>query len=281
MPPNQSPSSVMGRKRASLADNAIVFPVTDHQDTSYGTVIRIVDYNFNLTSFGGPIGANNPVTPVINQTITGHVFLPLPQQLLENTSHQYNTADFGIIGASIGLGKLLTSDSPDGEAILGQAAAVGARPMRSGVQAISSDAGGAWNAVTNTVPNPFSMASYERTNSRVHNFDWTLTPQSPEDSEAIRNLINTLRYHSLPGLTQGVLSFPSVFQLAFTGTDYLFGMSNCFLRDISVNYSPHNSHSFFGDTYAPTSVNLQTVFMEIEPLTRASYETGNQQPVRF
>lgn len=275
MADSNSPTEVLNRqlRRPGLAENAITFPKTDHQDTTYGTVIRIDEYKFDLGAAG------NGATPVNSSDIVGHIFLPLPAQIQENLNHQYANPELNNILLGADMAKSLANQQyAEAQTTLESSVA---RFARNFVTKISSDAGGAISAFSGSVPNPFSVAVYERTNSRIHTFEWKLIPMSPEDSEEIRKLINTLRYYSLPAVDNAFLRFPNVFSIAFTGTDYLFGMAKCFLRDVGVNYTPGNSHSFFGGTYAPTSVQLTLTFMEIEPLTKSSFTGGAASPVMF
>ena len=270
-----SPTEVLNKqfRRPGLVENAITFPKTDHQDMTYGTVMRIEEYKFDLAA------ASDGASPISSSEIIGHIFMPLPTQIQENLSNQYGNPDLNNI--------LLGAELAD--SMLGQQAASAMKTVESAairfgrnlVTKLSSDAGGAINAFTGSVPNPFSVATFERTSPRIHTFDWKLVPTSQEDSIEIRKLINTLRYYSLPDVSDAFLKFPNVFNLAFTGTDYLFGMSRCFLRDLNVNYTPNNNHSFFGGTYAPTAIQLTCTFQEIEPLNKNSFRTGPQAPVIF
>lgn len=270
-----SPTEALNRqfRKAGLVENAITFPKTDHQDTTYGTVIRIDEYKFDLAA------ATDGASPIGVSDIVGHIFLPLPNQIQENLSNQYGNPDLNniLLGAEI-MDSMLGQQTAAAQKTFESAAI---RFGRNLVSKLSSDAGGAINAFTGSVPNPFSVAVYERTSPRIHTFDWKLIPMSAEDSLEIKKLVNTLRYYSLPDVSDAFLKFPNVFNIAFAGTDQLFGMSRCFLRDMSVNYTPNNNHSFFGGTYAPTAVQLTCTFQEIEPLTKNSFRTGPQAPVVF
>jgi len=98
--------------------------------------------------------------------------------------------------------------------------------------------------------------------------EFNLQPKSPEESNNIRQIINTLRLLSLPKPSDDglLLEVPWEWELAFVDTEYLFAFSRCALTRIAVNYSPSGAGAvFFAGTDAPKDITLDLEFREIFP----------------
>lgn len=120
--------------------------------------------------------------------------------------------------------------------------------------------------------NPKVEVLYANTMQREHRFDFIFAPSSHKESESLRQIIRTLRYHAAPEIRPGVVdSFFWVPPAEFDITFYHRGLENtriprintCALTQIDVSYSPNGTWSTFHDGY-PTQIRMQLAFREVE-----------------
>jgi hypothetical protein len=125
--------------------------------------------------------------------------------------------------------------------------------------------------------NPKVEVLFAATPQRQFVMDWLLAPKNERESETIKRIVQTLRYHAAPelGLNTGVgfldgLPFfipPAEFDITF----YNKGKENtnmprintCVLERIEVQYDPSGIYSTFRNGH-PVAVRLQMAFRETE-----------------
>ncbi len=119
--------------------------------------------------------------------------------------------------------------------------------------------------------NPQVQLLFKATALRSFQFDFLLTPTSPQESESIKNIIDKFKYHAAPligtGSTGAGLFFvmPDTFNVIF----YYAGAENkkihkideCVLEGIDVDYAPSGWATF--DDGSPAQIRLRLVFKEL------------------
>jgi Tail-tube assembly protein len=208
----------------------------------------------------------------------GTIRLPIPDALKDTTSVTYNDQNLGqTVGAGLeaAAGSSPTTGTIDTLFNVGAAALTGAA-----VQASAQLAGGefrsgisAYNGIT---LNPYQTVLFEKPNFKTHSFTWKLVPKNHEESITIRNIIRTFQYHMLPGVSDGVglfFSFPSMVTVSlFPSSEFLYRFKPCVIDNVSVNYSPGISPSFYrGTNAAPTAITITINLKEIEYFTNKDY----------
>jgi hypothetical protein len=224
--------------------------------------------------------------------------LPIPSNLVEQTDIQYANENLGSVMGSIveAVGAVGTGTAVNiTRAPAIAAAGIGAGAAPSAIaSAIASEAGlpvsatqGAISEVTRAASvltgittNPFQAVLFKSPQFRSHQFSWTFIPKSRAESEVINNIVQTFRYHSLPGISNlgGVFfSYPEILEINFRPTDtYLYKFKPCVVDTISVNFAP-NQPSFYKTSLAPTAVQFSIKVQEIEIWTKADFETSRPQ----
>jgi len=138
--------------------------------------------------------------------------------------------------------------------------------------------------------NPHREVIFEAPDFRSFSFEWKFMPDSPEESNEVREIIKTFKYYATPELnTSGIgrfwiypAEFDIVFYVAGEENNYVNKISTCVLTDISVNYTPNRAYVPFRTTYAangdlrgaPTILTLGLKFTEVEIMTRKRIEEG-------
>jgi len=264
------PSAVLNRARRVNDIAETVFPAADSK-LNMGTLFKFVKFE---TSFGGTTDTKKQV---VSRNLTqAHIALPLPENITDTLSLAYDTVDLGAVAAGIQSGEAVSdafSKSGASEAVKTFAGRVGgdAEFLARTLAQVSGSVAGALNLAAGNVPNPFTTAVFKNVELRRHNLNFRLTPETPEDSEAIQKIITRFKKESLP-VGQGLfLSMPSEVEITFFGTNALFGFARCVIQGITVNYNPSNQPAFFKNTGtsligAPQAVELQLQLSEIEQL---------------
>ena len=217
--------------------------------------------------------------------------LPMPKNLVEQTAVQYEKANLGsALGAAVdalsgssspssGLGdtisRLVSGASTIGTGVgvaAGAAAASFIARQLGGSGSTVQQFASAASALTGITTNPFQVILFKSPNFRSHTFSWTFLPQSQRETEELKKLIDTFRYHTLPGISNagGVFfSYPEILKINFKPTDqYLYKFKPCVVDSVTVNYAP-NGPSFFKSTNAPTAIQFEIRLQEIEIWTKA------------
>jgi hypothetical protein len=206
----------------------------------------------------------------------GTIRLPIPDALKDTTSVTYGQTNLSpAIGAGLeakaGLGPANSTlggiASIAGAVIEGTALNVGT--------ALAGEAGKAAQAYYGITPNPYQTILFEKPNFKTHSFTWKLTPKDANESNIIRNIIRTFQYHMLPGVSDDIglfFSFPSMVTVSlFPSSEFLYRFKPCVIENVTVNYSPGSTPSFYRGTGAPTAVTITINLKEIEYFTNKDF----------
>jgi hypothetical protein len=204
----------------------------------------------------------------------GTIRLPMPDNLKDDTSVKYDTKSLSpIFGAAL---DALSQSNPSDMSIRTPATIVGAETLATRNEGIID----VFKAYTGITQNPYQTVLFQNPNFKEHSFTWKLIPSNAAESERIKNIIRTLQFHMLPGVSgaPGLLfSFPSMVTVSlFPSSNYLYRFKPCVIDKVSVDYAPggESNPSFYRGTNAPTAVSLKISLQEIEYWTNKDYETN-------
>ncbi len=131
------------------------------------------------------------------------------------------------------------------------------------------------------IVNPHQAVLFKGMGLRTFNLNFILVAKSPEESDMIRNIIYTFKYHMHPGYpadtgNQRYLLYPENFVIGFfsPSPNYLFSTSPCVLEGCDVDYAGAGPTAFYASTGAPVQVNLSLSFKETEVLTKERIKEG-------
>jgi hypothetical protein len=226
--------------------------------------------------------------------------LPIPDNLIERTSVTYNKQELGsavgsvvqslsgvttgnlggvqgvinrLVGAGAGIGTEALSALAAGAAAAGGEALGGAAGSRIASTVLKNSLAGL-SALTGVSANPFEVFLFKSPNFRKHRFLWKFIPNNLQETEILRTLIETFKYHSLPGISSAgavFFSFPEILRINFQPSDkYLYKFKPCVVDTVTVNYAP-NGPSFVRESKAPTAIQLEIEVQEIEIMTKADF----------
>jgi len=272
---NNAPAAVMNRTQARTRLAQLVFPAGENK-LNMGMLFKFRKYEVDFAGGGKGRFAKN--------ITDAHIALPLPENIQDTLNVNYENSDLGMAlqgmksGEAIGQAFSEAGFSGAGQEFMSRLPTDATYLLRTAASA--TGIGAVLNLMEGNVPNPYTTAVFKNVEIRRHNFNFRLTPETPQDSIAIQNIINQFKYHSLPAGGGTFLQMPSELDVEFFGTNALYGFARCVIQGVTVNYNPSNAPAFFKNTGAglvgaPQAVELQLQLSEIEQLYGTSFQEYN------
>jgi hypothetical protein len=166
--------------------------------------------------------------------------------------------------------------------ILGAGAAIAGTFGAGAVARVAQGLGGVMTGLTAGVDmagtftgqsvNPFQFMMFKRPNFKEYTFSWILAPNTREDSENLKDIINKCKKSALPStgsLGGGLMKYPDIAMVRFRPDDYLFKLKPCAILGIQVDYTGAGP-SFF-KSGAPTIVTLTMQLKELQLQKKDTY----------
>jgi hypothetical protein len=216
--------------------------------------------------------------------------LPLPANLTEQTSLDYPTQELGSAAGAVveslagsGSGGIEGLRNSIGQRLGTAVSGIGVSALRTIASEISPRGAGlsesALSVLSGISANPFQVILFKSPKFRSHRFSWKFIPNSLAESEELRKLVNTFKYHALPGISQFgsvFFSYPEILKVNFQPSDrYLYKLKPCVVTNVTVNYAP-NGPSFVRESKAPTAIDFEIQLQEIEIMTKADFLRDNR-----
>ena len=209
----------------------------------------------------------------------GNILLPIPNNLKETTSLKYSTEELGsVLGSAVEAIR-----TPNGAANVlesGLAAAARQASLKEIATNLDLQRNSLINAVdviSGTAVNPFLTTTFKNPEFKTHNFSWKLIPKNEDESEIIKKIIHSMKYHILPGLktTSGtIFEYPEMLLVKlYPNDEYTYKFKPCVVKSLDINYTPSGAPSFyFGPKGAPLGVEISISLQEIEYFTKYDYD---------
>lgn len=128
--------------------------------------------------------------------------------------------------------------------------------------------------------NPQLEVIFKQLDFRTFRYDFTFIPRSATEAESVTSIINTFRYHSLPGIENTGIgryyTVPSIFDIAYHNKNgenrNINRIAPSVLTSIYVDYSPRSWVTH--DDGMPAQIRLTMQFQEIEIVTKDKVREG-------
>lgn len=261
------------------------------EEVKYYVAIGIGDYH--RVGFGGNNGGKQ-----VRADITDVVRLPLPERMTDNHGVRYEELGLGsLVGSAGQFGADLLNDSKISSIAKDAGAMIGATvPALLG--AAGDIAGVAGNGAKNLVNNlakkggiatvgvmGYSLNQYmtillRGPQFKRHQMTWVLSPNTPQEANTIKTILNLFNKSMSPSLEFGGLlfGFPRIFQLAYVpNSKYLYSFKPAVLEAMNVDFTGPHPPAFLradaatdGDN-PPQSVIITCQFLELELWTKENY----------
>ena len=243
---------------------------------------------------------------------TGTILLPVPNSVQDGNSVDYGSSKLGSLQATAatGIRNLMDADFTKGAEAYGdtvkQSVAKAKDEFVAGVGGGDKAADILKKQLTTTavgmlggnitvdqlmarengeVFNPNMELLFNGPTLRNFKFSYKMMPRSEQEAEQVRLIIRSFKSNmavkTKASSGQGgsfFLKTPNVFNLRYrTGNQdhpFLHKFKQCFLTDISVNYTGEASHMTYADG-TPVSMVMDLTFKELEPIYDVDYEDEN------
>jgi hypothetical protein len=273
--------AVGGALGGGTAGRALGNVVTGRDAASSGGFINRLFGGVAGAAFGGAAGAlvGNLVT---ENTSTVRLLSAIELYVSAPPSAEYaaewQNVELGVIGGGLSQGALsdlsldkILETSGDlakfaGRSII-QAAATLPREL-----GISGDLGGAIEATSKKVANPYKEQLFKNMGFRSFGFSYKFNPRNKAELTSVMEIIQLFKYHMHPEIDPSrlYLIYPSEFNIEYRykgeRNEYVHKISTCALTNVRVTYGSSDFTTFSGTDGAPSEINLDLTFSELETL---------------
>ena len=133
-------------------------------------------------------------------------------------------------------------------------------------------------------PNPKKEQIFKNMDFRTFQYDYQFFPRSATESENIRNIINTFRYHMHPEFKDDdgfLYIYPGEFEIYYymgsKENPFVHKHTSAVLKEVNVNYTPQGQFTSF-DNGAPAQINMTLSFQELSILTKGHLDSFGEKP---
>lgn len=138
------------------------------------------------------------------------------------------------------------------------------------------------NRLFGNIPNPNVTALFRGVGLKSHSFEWKLAPRNRKETDSLFKIIHAFKYTALPDLenqnTRMTMGFPDECIIKIHGTnasksgvETMIMFKPCVLKNVTVNYTPDGTPSFFAHDGYPTAVTLKLDLQETMIHTKKDY----------
>jgi hypothetical protein len=204
------------------------------------------------------------------------ITLPMPSDLVDKFNTNYAAKDLGLVG------KALTESGFFERVSKGQFKGIGAATgegigeqitpgniYAAGRSALGDTGlGNAADRALGVVVNPYTALQFNGVGLRKHSFKFKLSPNSRDEALEVQKIIRAFKERMLPEKNGLLFNFPDSCMILFNTPSMPYSFKTCFLENLSVNYAPSGTPSFFKNGEFASEVEITLEFGETEPVTR-------------
>jgi hypothetical protein len=142
------------------------------------------------------------------------------------------------------------------------------------------------SALTGIQVNPFQLLYFQRPAFKEYSFSWSLTPNTPEESGTLRNIVREFKRRSLPTAVGPLFDYPDIALIKFypNNLNEHIIIKPCAITSVQFDHAGTTVPSFFKNSRgAPVAVNITLQLKEIDIWTQNDYTgtTAAQNLGRF
>jgi hypothetical protein len=220
------------------------------------------------------------------QFLNTAIHLHVPQSVISQYQANWSSEELGIAGALTNRRVNQTSAAEIVE-LAGRGIIAGAADIPRAAGLGNASVGGAVEASSRKVNNPFKEQLFKSIGFRKFAFSYVFSPMNEFELDQMEQIIKHFKYHMHPEISPGqqFLVYPSEFLIQFLHCDpgtgeiqqntHLPRISQCALTDMKVTYGPDGSFQTLKDTLGGVSeVTMELSFTELETLTANRITAG-------
>ena len=220
------------------------------------------------------------------QFLNTAIHLHVPQSVISQYQANWSSEELGIAGALTNRRVNQTSAAEIVE-LAGRGIIAGAADIPRAAGLGNASVGGAIEASSRKVNNPFKEQLFKGIGLRKFAFSYVFSPMNEFEMDQVEQIIKHFKYHMHPEISPGqqFLVYPSEFLIQFLHCDpgtgeitqntHLPRISQCALTDMKVTYGPDGSFQTIKDTLGGVSeITMELSFTELETLTANRITAG-------
>lgn len=282
------PTSSAGESRSSLNNQGITSSILNLKS-------KVDQLRFeSIGAIGTAPQRSSAAVPRSTRRIAESIALYMPRPLIYNTQNVYEDISLTALAGKLGtsgadalkaFGKLFQNRIGGALQVSGSLLGTISSPLNSRLARTLSQ-------VALTPINPAIEILFSNTTVRQFVFEFLLAPRNVNESDTIKNIIQTLRFHAAPEMAGAEFSIPGIQDASTQGfyfippaefdiTFYNKGVENlnilrintCILDRVEVDYSPAGVYSTFTNGH-PVATRLSLSFRELEPVHKARVLQG-------
>jgi hypothetical protein len=294
----ENPTDVISKSRRNSQVGTVIHKFPKSEAIPYVMILGFKEYSYGDV-YNGAGGA---------QTINKQsIVLPLPLQLNDTTGLEISSADGAMASTITGVLKKNIVDSKDRSAdaqyyadiIQKTSAAVGVSLSASDnlfsqtigkialgtAAAVGFETGTTGSLLNGAAINPYETMEFKGVKLKTHSFSWRLSPSNKDDSDAIKNIVETIKQNILPsyiavsgfGSAHNLLKYPHLVQISFLGIDqnYYYKLKPAFITSFNVRYNGGDQLNVFKGG-KPVVVELAMELTEVNIHTAGDYNGVDQ-----
>lgn len=300
LPPTQTKKSIPRRN--------LRYPVNEeiHNTTDY-LKIDIVEYKSVAKNNNGSLVSSPGSRRANGKNILHSIILPIPPNIQDGNAVSYSDSSMNALTAALTGGatdimkELPKAFGPNGNLNILKDK-LGKRVEQSGLdlgtaqdlitKQLAAQAGSVFGGNVSlaqlqarqegNIFNPNMELLFNGPTLRSFRFSFKMTPRSEDESRAVRDIINTFKRSMAPktvttgtGNSQSLyLKTPDIFEIKYKkggkNHPFLHTFKQCFLENMSVNYTGEGTYATYGDG-TPISLVMNLSFKELEPIYDIDY----------
>jgi hypothetical protein len=214
------------------------------------------------------------------------IHLHVPQSIISAYQADWQSEDLGIAGALTNR-RFNQTDATEIVELAGRGIIAGAADIPRAAGLGNASVGGAIEAQSKKLNNPFKEQLFKSIGFRKFSFQYQFSPKNESELYNVEEIIKLFKYHMHPELTPGnsFLTYPSEFAIQFLHyepsdgyvmtNEHLPKISSCALTDVKITYGPDGSFQTIKDTLgAASEITMELSFTELETLTANRIASG-------
>jgi len=233
-------------------------------------VSKVDTLRYGSTTVGG---SSRPAIAIPRNTrrIEESIALYMPSQMIWNQHNIYQEISLTAVAGRLGIG-IVSAASAAVSAFAGSVGAALAGSSASILDSIGNQVGNI-SKLTQSPINPAVEVLFSNTDQRQFTFELLLAPRNEKESETIKEIVRTLRFHAAPEINPNYGGFmwipPADFDITFFNKGYenrnILRINTCILERIEVDYAPSGVYATFRNGH-PVAVRINMGFRELEPI---------------
>ena len=196
---------------------------------------------------------------------------------------EWQNAEIGALAGTLASGGIGANGADfNFKDILEDAGSLGQLGIRSIIQAgsavprefgITGDIGAGIEATSKKVANPYKEQLFKNMGFRSFGFSYKFNPRNSKELTSVMEIIQLFKYHMHPEIDPSrlFLIYPSEFNIEYRykgkRNEYIHKISTCALTNVRVTYGSSDFTTFSGTNGAPSEINLDLTFSELETLS--------------